>query len=73
MEEKTMKKYLFRYQFQGTSWCCDVYANNAEEAKEKIKAMSQATYDGELCEEIPFDEKINFKERFTEHHQQAQG
>ena len=51
-----MKKYLFHYYFQGTKWACDVYANNPEEAKEKIKAMSQAIYDGELKFEIHIPE-----------------
>lgn len=51
-----MKKYLFHYYFQGAKWACDVYANNPEEAKEKIKAMSQAIYDGELKYEIQIPE-----------------
>lgn len=51
-----MKKYLFHYYFQGAKWACDVYANNQEEAKEKIKAMSQAIYDGELKCEIQIPE-----------------
>lgn len=51
-----MKKYLFHYHFQGAKWACDVYANNPEEAKEKIKAMSQAIYDGELKCEIRIPE-----------------
>ena len=51
-----MKKYLFHYYFQGAKWACDVYANNPEEAKEKIKAMSQAIYDGELKFEIRIPE-----------------
>ena len=51
-----MKKYLFHYYFQGAKWACDIYANNPEEAKEKIKAMSQAIYDGELKCEIQIPE-----------------
>ncbi|ARA70965.1 hypothetical protein ABWE90_01330 [Pasteurella multocida] len=47
-----MKKYLFHYYYQGIQWACDVYANSPEEAKEKVKAMSQAVYDGECKMEI---------------------
>lgn len=47
-----MKKYLFHYYYQGSKWACDVYANTPEEAKEKVKAMSQAVYDGECKMEI---------------------
>ncbi|AUK48464.1 hypothetical protein [Pasteurella multocida] len=50
--EKKMKKYLFHYPFNGSNWACDVYANSPEEAKEKVKAMSQAIYDGECKMEI---------------------
>ena len=53
-----MKKYLFHYYFQGAKWACDVYANNPEEAKEKIRAMSQAIYDGELKCEIRIPENL---------------
>ncbi|MDH2997213.1 hypothetical protein A1D22_05945 [Pasteurellaceae bacterium LFhippo2] len=52
-----MKKYLFHYYFQGSKWCCDVHANSPEEAKEKIKAMSQAIYDGECQLTIPIPVK----------------
>lgn len=37
-----------------------MYTPTMPKKPKKIKAMSQVTYDGELCEEIPFDEKINF-------------
>lgn len=51
-----MKKYLFHYFFNGKKWGCDVYANSPEEAKEKIKAMANAEYDGELVFEIHIPE-----------------
>ena len=51
-----MKKYLFHYYFQGAKWACDVYANNPEKEKKKIKAMSQAIYYGELKCEIQIPE-----------------
>lgn len=47
-----MKKYLFHYHFQGEKWGLEVYANSPKEAIEKVKAMSQAIYDGECKMEI---------------------
>lgn len=52
-----MNKYLFSYYFDGKKWACDVYADNEEQAKEKVKAMSRASYDGELKLEIYIPEK----------------
>lgn len=47
-----MKKYLFHYNFQGEKWGLEIYANSHKEAVEKVKAMSQAVYDGECKMEI---------------------
>ncbi|QIR11134.1 hypothetical protein [Avibacterium paragallinarum] len=46
--QNEMKRYAISYFFKGKKWCSDVYANSLEEAQEKVKAMSQATIDGEL-------------------------
>ncbi len=51
--EKPMQEYLFTYRFDGTEWGTSVFARNPVEAKEKIKAMSLARYDGELMATIP--------------------
>lgn len=51
-----MKKYLFHYHFQGKKWGFDVYANSQEEAVQKVKAISQAIYDGECMMEIHLPE-----------------
>ncbi|MEG9531621.1 hypothetical protein [Mannheimia indoligenes] len=47
MQEK-MKRYTVSYEFKGSKWGTEVYANSFEEAQEKVKAMSQATVDGEI-------------------------
>ncbi|WP_426879041.1 hypothetical protein [Glaesserella parasuis] len=47
MHEK-MKCYAVSYSFDGKKWATEVYANSFEEAQEKVKAMSQATVDGEI-------------------------
>ncbi|MDP8078373.1 hypothetical protein [Phocoenobacter skyensis] len=54
-----MKKYLFHYYFQDSKWGCEIYAHSPQEAKEKIKAMSQAKYDGELQYSISISTKEN--------------
>lgn len=47
MQEK-MKRYAVSYYFGGKRWATEVYAHSLEEAQEKVKAMSQATIDGEI-------------------------
>ena len=45
--------HLFSYRFNGTHWSLEIKAKNAEEAKERMKALAWATYDGELIANIP--------------------
>ncbi|MCT8786531.1 hypothetical protein KZ440_08495 [Glaesserella parasuis] len=47
MHEK-MKCYAVSYSFGGKKWATEIYANSFEEVQEKVKAMSQATVDGEI-------------------------
>lgn len=48
-----MREYLFNYRFGGSEWGITIYANDAAEAKEKIKAVAFARYEGELHMRIP--------------------
>lgn len=48
-----MREYLFTYRFDGAEWGTSVFARDPAEAKEKIKAVALARYDGELHERIP--------------------
>lgn len=54
-----MKRYAISYNFKGSKWSSEVYAHSFEEAKEKVKAMSQATVDGVIHHSIyiPVKEK----------------
>src|SRR5690348_16928194 len=47
------REFLFTYRFDGAEWGTSVFAADPAEAKEKIKAMALARYDGELMMRIP--------------------
>lgn len=47
------REFLFTYRFGGAEWGTSVFATDPAEAKEKIKAMALARYDGELMARIP--------------------
>lgn len=49
----TDREFLFTYRFGGKEWGASVFASSPAEAKEKIKAMSLARYDGECMMKIP--------------------
>jgi hypothetical protein len=53
--EKSMsdRKFLFNYRFDGAEWGITIFAANPSEAKEKIKAVALARYEGELEMRIP--------------------
>lgn len=48
-----MREFLFNYHFNGSEWGITIYANDAAEAKEKIKAVALARYEGEMYMRIP--------------------
>lgn len=47
------REFLFTYHFGGKSWGTSVFANDPAEAREKIKTVGMARYDGELVARIP--------------------
>jgi hypothetical protein len=47
------REFLFSYHFGGKTWGTSVFAADEAEAKEKIKAVGMARYDGELAMRIP--------------------
>jgi hypothetical protein len=47
------REFLFTYRFGGAEWGISVFADSPTEAKEKIKAVALARYDGELMARIP--------------------
>jgi len=53
MRDSEYKTHLFSYRFDGASWSLELPAKDAEEAKERMKALAWATYDGVLVANIP--------------------
>ena len=47
------KKYCCEYRFNNQLWAVDLYATSWEEAKQKLKAISQGKVLGELGGELP--------------------
>lgn len=58
-----MKEYLFKYKFGGKEWSASVFANDAEEAKRKIRAQATAIYEGELVVRMPVPRKLSWIKR----------
>ncbi|MDY2947061.1 hypothetical protein [Mannheimia varigena] len=56
MTEK-IRKFAFSYSFNDRSWALTIGAQTKEEAIERVKAMSQAKYDGEIFATIPVPDK----------------
>lgn len=47
------REFLFTYRYGGAEWGISIFAADAAEAREKIKAVALARYDGELMMTIP--------------------
>jgi hypothetical protein len=45
--------HLFSYRFGDARWALEIKAKSADEAKERLKALAWAAYDGELKASIP--------------------
>jgi hypothetical protein len=45
--------HLFSYRFADARWSLEVKAKSADEARERLKALAWATYDGELIASVP--------------------
>lgn len=48
------REFLFNYRFGGCEWGITIYASDAAVAREKIKAVGLARYQGEVGARIPF-------------------
>ncbi len=53
MSETTYATHLFSYRFDGREYTVDIVAKDADEAKERLKALAWAKYDGELVARVP--------------------
>lgn len=47
------REFQFTYRFGGHEWGITIHATDATEAREKIKAVALARYDGEIAMKIP--------------------
>jgi hypothetical protein len=45
--------HLFSYRFNGREFTIDIVARDEAEAKERLKALAFARYDGELIARVP--------------------
>jgi hypothetical protein len=45
--------HLFSYRFNGREYTIDIIARDANEAKERLKALAWAKYDGVLVARVP--------------------
>jgi hypothetical protein len=50
---EAQREFLFEYRFGGSEWCISIFADDAAEAREKIKAVGMARYKGEVHMTIP--------------------
>jgi hypothetical protein len=48
-----MREFLFNYRFGGAEWGITVFADNEAQAREKIRAVALARYEGEVHMRIP--------------------
>ena len=47
------KTHLFTYRHDGAEWTLEIKARDVHDAKERLKALSFARYDGELITKVP--------------------
>jgi hypothetical protein len=48
MSEDDFQRYLFEYRFGDAEWGIEIVARSPQEAKERIKALAWAKYQGEV-------------------------
>ena len=59
-----MKEHIFKYKFGGKEWTASVFADNAEQAKQKIRAQATAVYEGEIVARVPVPCGASWLKRF---------
>lgn len=57
------REFTFKYKFGGKDWVASVFADNAEEAKRKIRAQAAAVYEGEIVARFPVLPKASWVNR----------
>jgi hypothetical protein len=46
-------RYLFEYRHDGSEWGLEIVAKSPEDARQRLKALSWATYKGEIAAKMP--------------------
>jgi len=46
-------RYLFEYRHEGAEWGIEIHANSPADAKERLKSMAWAQYQGEVFAKVP--------------------
>lgn len=52
-EISKFERHLFEYRHDGSMWLLDIAAKSPEDARERLKAISWATYKGVVVAKIP--------------------
>lgn len=60
---KDLKEFQFSYRFDNKTWGITIFARNADEAKQKIQAVAQAKYDGEIVAQIYVPQQLSILAR----------
>ena len=47
------KRYLFEYRHENSDWALEVVATSPEDAKQRLKALAWARYEGEISAKVP--------------------
>lgn len=47
------REFLFNYRFDGADWGITIFARDAAEAREKIRAVGMARYEGAVQAKVP--------------------
>ena len=50
---KRDREFAFTYRFNGAEWTISIFADDPAQAREKIKQVALARYDGEIVKRIP--------------------
>jgi hypothetical protein len=53
MASSGYKTHLFTYRHDGAEWTLEIKARDIRDAKERLKALPLARYDGELITKVP--------------------
>jgi len=52
-KQQDHETHIFSYRFNGREYTIDIVAKDADEAKERLRALAWAQYDGVLVARIP--------------------